>query len=75
MDKHQQEAKIKGEEVTGEMIENLKKEIEDRNKEIFFLQKSNKAAKEASEKLNRVVNENRVRFENEKNTTFQRTQS
>ena len=70
LEKHQQETKVKVEEVTSELltteIEHLKRDIEDRDKEIFYLQKSNKAAKEASEKLNRVINENRVRFENEK---------
>lgn len=70
-EKHQQEAKMKVEEVISEKlltseIEKLKSEIEDRNQDIFYLKKSNKAAKEVSEKLNRVVHENRVRFENEK---------
>ena len=70
-EKHQQEAKIKVEEVISEKlvtseIESLKSEIEDRNQEIFYLKKSIKSSKEASEKLNRVVHENRDRFEKEK---------
>ena len=48
-------------------IENLKSEIKKTDNEIFHIQKSRKAAEEGSKKLNRAVQENKVRFENEKN--------
>ena len=47
-------------------IENLKSEIKKRDNEIFYIQKSRKAAEEGSKKLNRGVQGNKVRFENEK---------
>ena len=72
-EKHQQEVKVKVEKASSDNenllkaeIENLKSEIKDRDNEIVYLQKSRKSAEEVSKKLNRTVQENKVRFENEK---------
>ena len=73
-EKHKQEVKVKVEEASRDNenlfkaeIENLKSEIKKRDSEIFYIQKSRKAAEEGSKKLNRAAQENKVRFENEKN--------
>ena len=46
--------------------DNLKNVLENRDHEIFYLQKENKSAKEASEKLNRILLADRDKFEKEK---------